>query len=584
MRFIDMFMAALGSLLFLALLLVFLLPKTTQQGPVNDELKKRNDELIAENQQLRRQIPQTQQAGGANTDEKNIVRRWFSVFLMTNGCNGIKLDMYVRWEGTVVNFNTEQPMSELPAFDASDISHRYDTLVGHRYLDIGDGPEMVPFTAMPLKEVESARLDDLNKNGLQAKLFYAVSRRDGTYSIYTGLTDPAAQEDIRCTIQPFYLSSQGIIPADKITLTSQRPFAWLRHFKMETNGTTTFGNSPWTDAPFRRDLAEFSSKQSKILCERKSLCGTMDAHYALLLSKPLVVKVLSPEEERALSPMDAFEECEKCPEMVVVPPGSFNMGSTTDQPERSADEGPQHRVILQGQFAVGRYAVTFDEWDTCVSDGGCIKSDDHGWGRDRRPVIGVSWDDAKAYVAWISRKTGKTYRLLSESELEYVTRAGTETAFWWGSTISPSQANYLAEEKFRGQTLPVDSFAPNPWGLFQVHGNVNEWTEDCYHYTYSNAPNDGSPWRGNGRDCQTRVFRGGSWADQQYWLSSGARSSRSSGDRSDTVGFRIARTLLAPNSSSRADNGFRPNNGIRVDDGPAPFLTQHATFPGQLGQ
>ena len=145
MRFIDMFMAALGSSVFLALLLVFLLPKTTRQG-TNQELKKKLDGLTAENQQLWQQIPRTPQAGGANTEEKNIIRRWLGVFLMVKGCS-IEPEMYVRWEGDVVNFETDQPTSKLPEFDASDVSHNRYTLVGHKYFDIGNGAEIATIMA-----------------------------------------------------------------------------------------------------------------------------------------------------------------------------------------------------------------------------------------------------------------------------------------------------------------------------------------------------------------------------------------------------------------------------------------------------
>ena len=173
MRFIDMFMAALGSLVFLALLLVFLLPKTNQQGS-NPELKKKLDELTAQNQQLRQQIP-TSQAGGANTEEKNIIKRWLGVFLMVRGCDSIEPEMYVRWEGNVVNFETYQPISKLPEFDASDVSHNRDTLIGHKYFDIGNGAEIATIMAK-VQELDTAGLEDFNKNGLNAKLFYGVSR------------------------------------------------------------------------------------------------------------------------------------------------------------------------------------------------------------------------------------------------------------------------------------------------------------------------------------------------------------------------------------------------------------------------
>ena len=169
------------------------------------------------------------------------------------------------------------------------------------------------------------------------------------------------------------------------------------------------------------------------------------------------------------------------------------MGSPASETERTPREGPQHRVTFARPFAVGKFAVTFDEWDACVADGGCngYKPKDEGWGRDKRPVINVNWDDAQAYVAWLSRKTGKTYRLLSEAEREYVTRAGTTTPFWCGPSISTSQANYDGNHtygsgskgEYRQKTMPVDSFQPNPWGLYQVHGNVWEWTEDCLNDT-----------------------------------------------------------------------------------------------------
>ena len=133
----------------------------------------------------------------------------------------------------------------------------------------------------------------------------------------------------------------------------------------------------------------------------------------------------------------------------------------------------------------------------------------------------MSWDDAKSYVKWLSKKTGKEYRLLSEAEREYVTRAGTKTPFWWGSSITPEQANYFArgepykgggaKGEYRNKTLPVKTFKPNPWGLFQVHGSVWEWAEDCRHNNYSGAPTDGSAWTAG--DCSSRVLRGGSWND-----------------------------------------------------------------------
>jgi len=246
--------------------------------------------------------------------------------------------------------------------------------------------------------------------------------------------------------------------------------------------------------------------------------------------------------------MHNFKECDRCPEMVMIPAGTFVMGSPNDETNRADNEGPQHRVTFARPFAVGRFAVTFDEWDACVADGGCngYSPNDAGWGRGRRPVIYVSWNDARTYVHWLSNKTGQAYRLLSEAEREYVTRAGTATPYWWGASISPQLANYYdgagSGQEDRQQTLPVDSFQPNPWGLYQVHGNIWEWTEDCYHDDYRGAPSDGSA-RTSG-DCGSRVVRGGSWTDLPGNLRAASRTSASAGDWDGLEGFRVARTLV----------------------------------------
>jgi formylglycine-generating enzyme required for sulfatase activity len=264
---------------------------------------------------------------------------------------------------------------------------------------------------------------------------------------------------------------------------------------------------------------------------------------------------LTAAQERDLKPKDSFRECDKCPEMVVVPAGSFTMGSPNGEKARDKSEGPQHRVTFDRPFAVGKFAVTFEEWDACFADGGCncandggcnYRPDDQGWGRGRQPVIDVSWDDAKNYVAWLSRKTGKTYRLLSEAEREYVTRAGTNTPFWWGGSISSQQANYDSnytyggpKGEYRQRTLPVDSFQANSWGLYQVHGNVWEWAEDCYHDSYQGAPTDGSAWT----SCSVHVVRGGSWSNGPRYLRAAIRLWYPSDWRGNDIGFRVGRTL-----------------------------------------
>ena len=251
-------------------------------------------------------------------------------------------------------------------------------------------------------------------------------------------------------------------------------------------------------------------------------------------------------------PGDEFQDCDYCPEMVVVPAGSFRMGSPRSEMLRGDDEGPQHTVTIPEPFAVGKYEVTFAEWDACVAAGGCggLRPDDRGWGRGRHPVINVSWQDAKAYVGWLSRKMAKDYRLLTEAEWEYVARAGTTGPFYFGSTISTLQSNYDGTGIYgpgrkgvsRKRTVPVGTFPANAFGLYDMHGNVYEWVEDCWHGNYVGAPANGNTWTSGG-DCARRVWRGGSWISVPKYLRSAQRSSRPTANRYHSGGFRVALTL-----------------------------------------
>ena len=260
------------------------------------------------------------------------------------------------------------------------------------------------------------------------------------------------------------------------------------------------------------------------------------------------VQALPAQHEQALKPGDAFQECANCPKMMVVPAGSFTMGSPANEPGRQEDEGPQHMVTIAGQFAVGQFELTFGEWDACVADRGCngYKPIDAGWGRGQRPVIYVSLDDARSYVAWLSKITGRPYRLLTEAEYEYATRAGTRTAYPWGDDIGKNNANCngCGSRWDFLQTAPVGSFAPNAFGLNDMVGNVWEWTEDCYHESYDEAPADGSAWISG--DCSRRVVRGGSWRGLPGYLRSADRYWGSTVSRGVFLGFRVARTLLTP--------------------------------------
>jgi formylglycine-generating enzyme required for sulfatase activity len=248
----------------------------------------------------------------------------------------------------------------------------------------------------------------------------------------------------------------------------------------------------------------------------------------------------------------SFRDCPECPEMVVVPKGSFIMGSPADEKERISGED-QVSVTIAKPFAAGKFAVTRGEFAAFVEatghkSEGCyaffagVSWRSPGFTQDdRHPVVCLIWDDAKAYTAWLSKKTGKDYRLLSEAEREYAARAGTTTPFWWGESISTGQANYSAKGEHRQSTLPVDSFKPNPWGLYNVHGNVCEWTEDCWNDSNSGNPGDGSA-RTAG-DCSRRVVRGGSWNHLASGVRAAYRSRPTTGYKINDFGFRVGRAL-----------------------------------------
>lgn len=235
-----------------------------------------------------------------------------------------------------------------------------------------------------------------------------------------------------------------------------------------------------------------------------------------------------------------IQDCEACPELAIIPPGAFTMGN--DGPHKY--ERPAHTVTFNKAFAIGMFEVTFDEWQACFDEGACGTEmpDDHHWGQGQRPVMNITWADANAYAAWLSKKTQKTYRLPTEAEWEYAARAGTDSEFWWGDEVGLSKANCRdCGPEISHQTQPTDSFAPNAWGLYNVHGNVWEWVQDCWNKTHEGAPTDGSA-RLEG-DCRQRVMRSGSW----YYFSKNIRSAwRFKNDarvKSYGIGLRVVREL-----------------------------------------
>jgi formylglycine-generating enzyme required for sulfatase activity len=264
---------------------------------------------------------------------------------------------------------------------------------------------------------------------------------------------------------------------------------------------------------------------------------------AVLLWEKLRPRVLSAEDEHALKEGQKFQECADCPEMVVLPPGEFVMGSDKNEKGHQINEEPQHRVWIEKRFAVSRFEITFEQWDMCFTLHGCTnRPSDQNWGRDMQPVINVNWNEAKEYVAWLSKRTGKSYRLLSEAEWEYAARAGSDKAYSWGNEVGRNNANCkTCGSKWDDRsTAPVGSFEANAYGLYNMHGNVFEWTSDCVHNDYNGAPTNGVSWEVGG-DCDRHFVRGGGLDVGSEHLRSAERWILNWHYSSRDVGFRVAR-------------------------------------------
>jgi formylglycine-generating enzyme required for sulfatase activity len=238
---------------------------------------------------------------------------------------------------------------------------------------------------------------------------------------------------------------------------------------------------------------------------------------------------------------DQLADGSEGPEMVVVPAGRFRMGD--HQGDGDPDELPVHEVTLARPFAVGRTELTFEDYERFCRAAGSPLPDDSGFGRDRHPVVNVTWQDAVAYVVWLAGETGKPYRLPSEAEWEYAARAGTTARYWWGDAAGSGRANCggCGSAWDGDRTAPVGSLPANPFGLHDVLGNLWEWTADCYHSSYQGVPADGRPhiYRG----CGQKVIRGGSWVVPPREIRSASRWREYPVAPSDEIGFRVARDL-----------------------------------------
>ena len=309
--------------------------------------------------------------------------------------------------------------------------------------------------------------------------------------------------------------------------------------------------------------------------------GATIAAVALLLAPGAPAPAFAADSSPSAEPGGKFRECRNCPEMVVVPAGTFTMGSPESEQGRFKNEGPQHRVTIPRPFAIAAYDVTVAEYrrfatetrratpDSCrvydvsFADNDLVRVRGKNWKKpnfrqtDRHPVVCVTWDDAAAYSVWINRQVGNSdtgpYRLPSEAEWEYTARAGTTTAFSWGNGIARSLTNYGPDElRFAPvasgadrweYTSPIGSFPPNPWGLYDMAGNVWQFTRDCWHDSYDGAPVDGSP-RLDGK-CDERVVRGGSWFKPPMGERSAKRGQGKVVDLKGNheIGFRLVRDL-----------------------------------------
>ena len=253
-------------------------------------------------------------------------------------------------------------------------------------------------------------------------------------------------------------------------------------------------------------------------------------------TKPEVAKPAAPEPAAA-APQSVTRDCPQCPEMVLVLAGVFEMGST----ELFDFEAPVHQVSIRKAFYIGQREVTYEEWDACIAEGGCKqRPDDRGLGRARRPVTDIDWDDAKGYTAWLSQRTGHAYRLPTESEWEYVARAGTTTSYPWGRTVEKDRANCIGctSDPVK-RAIDTGSFQPNAFGIYDMAGNAAEWVEDCWNDNYRGAPTDGSAW--TKPLCRERVLRGGSFNNDPRYLRSAARFKYDHDVRFYTNGFRVVR-------------------------------------------
>jgi formylglycine-generating enzyme required for sulfatase activity len=265
---------------------------------------------------------------------------------------------------------------------------------------------------------------------------------------------------------------------------------------------------------------------------------------APVVSKPSPPVTPQPEPAPARTPVvahgsESVRDCENCPEMVILQPGSFTMGD--NHGDRS--ERPAHRVTISRPYAIGKYEVTLAQWNACVQAEACKAVTSTTGSPDKSPTRDISWADTQRFVRWLSKQTGQNYRLPTEAEWEYAARAGTSSRYWWGEKMRAGMANCkgCGGDWSNDAPVNVDALPPNPFGLYGMNGGVWEWVEDCWHKDYDGAPTDGSAWTSS--DCRENVIRGGAWRNDSTYAHSSSRFTYDSAVRYILNGFRVAKSL-----------------------------------------
>ncbi len=293
---------------------------------------------------------------------------------------------------------------------------------------------------------------------------------------------------------------------------------------------------PLVEAPPVRfcleECSDLTNKEAE-LAERERRLKEMEDRLMIAMSGMTSMESVKPPIE-PIEEGKSFRDCPDCPEMVWIPAGTFEMGSN----DGDSDEKPVHTVSIK-RFAMGKYEVTFEEYDKFCEATGREKPDDEGWGRGKRPVINVYWRDAKAYAQWLSEQTGKEYRLPTEAEWEYACRAGSSGKYSFGDDVSRLGEYAWYSDNSGYQTHPVGEKQPNTFDLYDIHGNVWEWNEDVYHDSYNGAPSDGSAWMSG--DSNAHLLRGGSWVSDVDNLRCAGRSRYDTASGGSYRGFRLSR-------------------------------------------